>query len=147
MDRCVSETPPPIKSSTTPMPASSWGRPAVLLERAWNAKRNAFTAAQDCDDLDASVLLMPELGLIEPNDPRFVSTVRAIDEELLRDKHVMRYAGEDDFGLPETAFLICRFWLIDAWWSLGRIDAARELFEDALAHRNRYGLLSADRSE
>ena len=50
----------------------------------------------------------------------------------------------DDFGLPVTAFLICRFWLIDAWWSLGRREEARELFVDALAHRNRYGLLSED---
>jgi GH15 family glucan-1,4-alpha-glucosidase len=116
----------------------------AILERGWNAKRNAFTAAHDCDDLDASVLLMPELGLIEPNDPRFVSTVRAIDEELLRDKHVMRYAGEDDFGLPETAFLICRFWLIDAWWSLGRVEEARNMFRDALNVRNHYGLLSED---
>ena len=50
----------------------------------------------------------------------------------------------DDFGLPETAFLICRFWLIDAWWSLGRREEARELFVDALRYRNRYGLLSED---
>ena len=56
----------------------------------------------------------------------------------------MRYANSDDFGMPETAFLICRFWLIDAWWSLGRKEEARELFVDALRHRNRYGLLSED---
>ena len=56
----------------------------------------------------------------------------------------MRYATADDFGLPETAFLVCRFWLIDAWWSMGRRDRARELFIDALRRRNRYGLLSED---
>ena len=56
----------------------------------------------------------------------------------------MRYAGEDDFGLPETAFLICRFWLIDAWASLGRVEEARDMLEGALSHRNRYGLLSED---
>ena len=56
----------------------------------------------------------------------------------------MRYASADDFGMPEAAFLICRFWLIDAWWSLGRREEARELFVDALRHRNRYGLLSED---
>ena len=50
----------------------------------------------------------------------------------------------DDFGMPVTAFLICRFWLIDALWSLGRREAARDLFTDALQHRNRYGLLSED---
>jgi GH15 family glucan-1,4-alpha-glucosidase len=61
-----------------------------------------------------AVLLLPELGVIEPNDPRFVSTVAAMERELVREKHVMRYADADDFGLPVTAFLICRFWLIDA---------------------------------
>jgi GH15 family glucan-1,4-alpha-glucosidase len=76
--------------------------------------------------------------------PRFVSTVTALENELLREKHVMRYTAADDFGLPASAFLICRFWLVDAWWSLGRREEARDLFVDALAHRNRYGLLSED---
>ena len=115
-----------------------------LLERAWNPKRKAFTAAFGSDDLDASVLLLPDLGLVEVEDPRFVSTVAAMERELVREKHVMRYASEDDFGLPVTAFMICRFWLVDAWWSLGRRDEARDLFLDALQHRNRYGLLSED---
>jgi GH15 family glucan-1,4-alpha-glucosidase len=117
---------------------------AELIERAWNPKRQAFTAAFGSDDLDASVLLLPDLGVCEVDDPRFVKTVAAMERELLREKHMMRYAAEDDFGLPVTAFLICRFWLIDAWWSLGRKEEARELFVDALAHRNRYGLLSED---
>jgi len=117
---------------------------AAVLEHAWNAKRGAFTAAFGSDDLDASVLLLPELGVVEVNDPRFVSTVAAMERELMREKHVMRYANADDFGLPATAFLICRFWLIDALWSLGRREAARDLFIDALDHRNRYGLLSED---
>jgi GH15 family glucan-1,4-alpha-glucosidase len=117
---------------------------AALLEHAWNEKRGAFTAAFGSDDLDASVLLLPDLGVIEVDDPRFVSTVAAMERELVREKHVMRYANADDFGLPVTAFLICRFWLIDAQWSLGRREAARDLFIDALSHRNRYGLLSED---
>ncbi len=117
---------------------------AALLDGAWNEKRGAFTAAFGSDDLDASVLLLPDLGVVEVDDPRFVSTVAAMERELVREKHVMRYASADDFGLPVTAFLICRFWLIDALWSLGRRDAARDLFTDALNHRNRYGLLSED---
>jgi len=116
----------------------------ALLCGAWNEKRQAFTAAFGSDDLDASVLLLPDLGVIEADDPRFVSTVKAMERELLREKHVMRYAAADDFGLPSTAFLICRFWLVDAWWSLGRHDEARDMFVDALAYRNRYGLLSED---
>jgi GH15 family glucan-1,4-alpha-glucosidase len=115
-----------------------------LIEQAWNEKRGAFTAAIGIEDLDASVLLLPEIGLLETHDPRFVRTVEAIERELLRDKHVMRYASEDDFGLPETAFLICRFWLIDVLWDLGRCEQAREMFNDALRYRNRYGLLAED---
>ena len=117
---------------------------ATLLERAWSEKRKAFTAGFGVEELDASVLLLPEIGLIEPNDPRFVSTVTAIERELLRGQHMMRYANSDDFGMPEAAFLTCRFWLIDAWWWLGRREEARELFVDALRHRNRYGLLAED---
>lgn len=117
---------------------------STILEQAWNSKRAAFTAASGSDDLDASVLLLPELGLIDSKDSRYVSTVDAISRELLKEAHVMRYAGEDDFGLPETAFLVCRFWLIDAWWLLGRVEEARDMFRDALKLRNHFGLLSED---
>jgi GH15 family glucan-1,4-alpha-glucosidase len=115
---------------------------AAMMEHAWNAKLGAFTAAFGGEDLDASVLLLHELGAIEANDPRFVSTVAATERELLRGNHVMRYASPDDFGLPEGEFLICRFWLIDAWWALGRKEEARDLFADAMQYRNRYGLLA-----
>ena len=100
-----------------------------MLTQAWNPKLKAFSAALGSDDLDASVLLLAELGLIPPNDPRFVSTVEVIGRELRRDKHVMRYVAADDFGLPETAFLICRFWLIDAMWETGRQAEARSVLE------------------
>jgi GH15 family glucan-1,4-alpha-glucosidase len=116
----------------------------ALLEGAWNPKREAFTAAFGSDDLDASVLLLAELGVVEPDDPRFVSTVNAIERELKNEMNVMRYVSADDFGLPETAFLICRFWLIDALWAIGRHEDARALFTDALELRNSYGLLSED---
>jgi GH15 family glucan-1,4-alpha-glucosidase len=129
--------------------AHAWSETAhsiqhTLLEQAWNEKRGAFTAGFGADELDASVLLLPEIGLLETEDPRFHRTVDAIERELLRGRHVMRYASEDDFGLPESAFLICRFWLIDAWWWMGRHEAARDLFVDALGYRNRYGLLAED---
>ncbi len=73
----------------------------------------------------------------------FVRTVDAIERELLRGKHVMRYASEGRFGLPETTFIVCRFWLIDAWW---RSAVANRLTKcsGALRYRNRYGLLSED---
>jgi GH15 family glucan-1,4-alpha-glucosidase len=115
-----------------------------VLNRAWNPKRKAFSAAFDSDDLDASALLFSELGLLAPDDPRFLSTVETINRELRRGMHVMRYVAADDFGTPETAFLICRFWLIDALWDIRRHSEARDMFVDALRLRNRYGLLSED---
>lgn len=129
--------------------AAYWGERAAkihgeMLEKAWNPKRQAFTAAFGSDDLDASVLLLPELGAVEASDPRFVSTVNAIERELKRDLNVMRYTSADDFGLPETAFLICRFWLVDALWAIGRKEDARDMFIDALKLRNSYGLMSED---
>jgi GH15 family glucan-1,4-alpha-glucosidase len=117
---------------------------AALLQRVWSEKRNAFTAAEGIEDMDASVLLLPDLGLIEASDPRFISTVEAIERDLVRGQHVMRYAAEDDFGLPETEFLVCRFWLIDALAAVGRREEARERYQDALSLRNSYGLLSED---
>src|SRR6516162_5403036 len=127
--------------------AAHWTRTAEaigarLLEEAWNEKRGAFTAGFGVEDLDASVLLLPEIGLVEAGDPRFVGTIEAIERELLRDKHVMRYTSEDDFGVPESAFFVCRFWLIDVWWKLGRREQALDMFTDALRYRNRYGLLA-----
>jgi GH15 family glucan-1,4-alpha-glucosidase len=116
----------------------------TIIDRSWNAKRGIFAAAVDSDDIDASVLLLPELGLVDARDPRFRSTVDVVLKELVRGKHVMRYAAEDDFGLPETAFLVCRFWLIDALWQQGRAEEARDMFGDALRYRNRFGLLSED---
>jgi GH15 family glucan-1,4-alpha-glucosidase len=115
-----------------------------LLARVWSDKRRAFTAAEGAEEMDASVLLLPELGLIEAGDPRFAATVSAIEKDLVRGRHVMRYATEDDFGLPETEFLVCRFWLIDALAALGRREEARERYQDALSLRNSYGLLAED---
>ena len=57
--------------------------------------------------------------------------------------HGHRY-GSDDFGLPQSEFLVCRFWLIDVWWKLGRREEAIDMFKDALRYRNRYGLLAED---
>ena len=117
---------------------------SVILERCWNEKRKAFTAAIDSEDMDASVLLLPELGLLDSADPRFASTVAAIEQDLVKGRHVLRYAARDDFGLPESEFLVCRFWLIDALCLLGRKEEARDRFQDALSLRNHYGLFAED---
>ena len=115
-----------------------------ILKRAWNERRGALAGALDHDELDASVLLLPELGLMPASDERFVRTCAVIGKALSRNGFIMRYTAVDDFGLPETAFLACQFWYIDALESLGRIEEARELFVDVLARRNSFGLLSED---
>lgn len=116
----------------------------VVMEQAWNAQRDSFVGSFGGDDIDASLLLLHELGFVEATDPRFAATVTAVENELRRGPFLFRYAGPDDFGRPETAFNICTFWYIDALAALGRTEEARELFENMLACRNHVGLLSED---
>ncbi len=129
--------------------ASYWGAHAAalkskILEGAWDEKRGAVTGALGHPDLDASVLLLAELGLMAPNDKRFIGSCDAVGRELMRNNRIMRYTAEDDFGAPETAFLVCNFWYMDALASLGRHGEAREMFTDILNRRNAFGLLSED---
>lgn len=129
--------------------AGYWAERAQLIharicERAWNAERNSFVDAFDGENLDASLLLMAEVNFLPPHDPRFVGTVEAIGRELLRGRHMFRYAAADDFGTPETAFNICTFWYIQALAAIGRRDEARVIFEEVLARCNHIGLLSED---
>jgi GH15 family glucan-1,4-alpha-glucosidase len=116
----------------------------TILKRAWHESKRAFVGALDEDELDASVLLLAELGLVAPDDPRFISTCETIGRELMRNGRIMRYTAKDDFGWPETAFLVCNFWYIDALAEIGRRDEARELFSDLLERRNAFGLFSED---
>ena len=114
----------------------------VIEERAWNEKVGAFTQAFGGTELDASLLLLAELGFLKGDDPRFASTVDAIGAQLRRGHYLFRYRAADDFGEPENAFNLCTFWYIDALASLGRRDEARAMFENMLAKRNHLGLLS-----
>ena len=97
-----------------------------ILARAWNERRGAIAGALDHDELDASVLLLHELGILPPSDERFRRTCDVIGKELNRNGFIMRYTSEDDFGLPETAFLVCQFWYIDALAATGRVEEARQ---------------------
>ncbi|TWH09960.1 MULTISPECIES: glycoside hydrolase family 15 protein [Pseudoxanthomonas] len=116
----------------------------TTLERAWRAEANHFSASFQSDYLDASLLLLADIGFVEADDPRYVATVEAIGRELRHGDGVFRYVAPDDFGAPETSFTICTFWYIDALAATGRMDEARELFERVLARRNHLGLLSED---
>ena len=116
-----------------------------VCEQGYNAELNSFTQAYGSRQLDASLLLLPVLGFLPPEDPRIRGTVEAIEQRLMRDGLVLRYdTGETDDGLPpgEGVFLACSFWLADALLMLGRIDDAENLFQRLLALRNDLGLLS-----
>ena len=117
---------------------------AGIERRGWNEERGAFVSDFEGHDVDASLLLLHELGFLEADDPRFEGTVAAVERNLRRGDYLFRYESEDDFGRPETAFNICTFWFIEALAATGRHEEARELFENMLAHRNRAGLLSED---
>jgi GH15 family glucan-1,4-alpha-glucosidase len=118
----------------------------TILARAWNAERGHFGGSFGGAELDAALLLMPEIGIVAHDDPRFRGTLDAIERGLLRNGLMMRYIEPDDFGEPETAFLVCTFWYIDALVSCGRREEAAALFERVLALRNHVGLLSEDAS-
>jgi GH15 family glucan-1,4-alpha-glucosidase len=90
------------------------------------------------------VLLLPQLGLLPATDERFLRTMKVVESRLVRNGFVMRYDEADDFGVPETAFLVCTFWYIDALEATGRREEAREIFQHLLKSRNHVGLLSED---
>ena len=117
---------------------------ARIMEEAWNADLGTFADAFGGDRLDASLLLLADLGFVAQDDPRFIGTVEAIGRTLRHGDGLFRYVTPDDFGAPETSFTICTFWYIDALASIGREHEARTLFETLLSRRNHLGLLSED---
>ncbi|MBR0551364.1 glycoside hydrolase family 15 protein [Stakelama marina] len=116
----------------------------TIEKSAWREKGNHMSATFSGDDLDASLLQLLELKFVSPDDERFRGTLEATERGLRRGSHMLRYATEDDFGLPETAFNVCTFWLIEALHFTGRNADARELFEEMLSRRTAAGLLSED---
>ena len=115
-----------------------------IEQSAWREGTSRLSATFGGDDLDASLIQLLDLRFLPPDDPRFRGTLLAVEEGLRRGSHMLRYATEDDFGLPETAFNVCTFWLIEALHATGRIADARALFEEMLSRRTAAGLLSED---
>ncbi|HXK75010.1 MAG TPA: glycoside hydrolase family 15 protein [Bacteroidaceae bacterium] len=111
---------------------------------AWSEKKQAYTQAYGCEELDASVLLMLKYGYVCPGSERFRKTVFAIQKELEHDGLMYRYRNKDDFGTPKSAFTICSFWLASALYDIGEVDAAKERFERLLSYSNHLGLFSED---
>jgi GH15 family glucan-1,4-alpha-glucosidase len=118
-----------------------------IMEKGWNEKRQAFVQHYETDYLDASVLLMPLVKFIAPTDPRWLSTLDAISEELVADSLVYRYnAGASPDGLrgEEGTFSICSFWYVEALPRAGRLDDARLAFEKMLTYANHVGLYAEE---
>jgi GH15 family glucan-1,4-alpha-glucosidase len=120
---------------------------ADVCEKGFNAAKGSFVRAYGSEHLDASLLLLPAIGFLPPDDGRIRGTVSAIERELVVDGLVLRYdSARAEDGLPagEGVFLACSFWLADAYLMLGRHDEARRLFERLLTLRNDLGLLSEE---
>ncbi|WP_069172296.1 glycoside hydrolase family 15 protein [Streptomyces griseus] len=122
-----------------------------VCERGYDKERNTFTQSYGSRELDASLLLIPQMGFLPPDDKRVIGTIEAIQRELsTEDGFVLRYptegdeAGVDGLEGDEGAFLACSFWLADDLAMIGRVDEARQLFEKLLSLRNDLGLLAEE---
>ncbi|MBP0461119.1 glycoside hydrolase family 15 protein [Streptomyces montanisoli] len=122
-----------------------------VCEKGYDAERNTFTQSYGSQELDASLLLIPQVGFLPPDDKRVIGTIEAIQRELSTpDGFVLRYptsggeAGLDGLAGDEGAFLACSFWLADDLAMIGRVDEARRLFEKLLGLRNDLGLLAEE---
>ena len=118
-----------------------------IMQKGWSEKRGAFVQHYGSEVLDASVLLMPLTLFIAPRDPRWISTLDAIGDELVSDSLVYRYnieASPDGLLGDEGTFSICSFWYVEALTRAGRVDEARLAFEKMLTYANHLGLYSEE---
>jgi GH15 family glucan-1,4-alpha-glucosidase len=118
-----------------------------ICDKGFDVELNSFTQAYGSKQLDASLLLIPQVGFLPCTDPRVRGTIEAIEKQLTALGFILRYRTENvDDGLPpgEGAFLACSFWMVSALKMLGRVDDARKLFERLLALRNDVGLLAEE---
>ncbi|MEV3908010.1 MULTISPECIES: glycoside hydrolase family 15 protein [Streptomyces] len=118
-----------------------------IMKRGWSETRQAFVQHEDGDVLDAAVLMMPLTKFIAPTDPKWLSTLDALTEELVSDSLVYRYdptASPDGLRGDEGTFSICSFWYVEAMVHAGRIDEARLAFEKMLTYANHLGLYAEE---
>ena len=118
-----------------------------VMERGWHERRQAFVQHYDTEVLDAAVLLMPLVKFISPTDPRWLSTLDALGDELVSDSLVYRYnpeASPDGLRGDEGTFSMCSFWYVEALARAGRLDEARLAFEKMLTYANHVGLYSEE---
>ncbi|WP_405988781.1 glycoside hydrolase family 15 protein [Streptomyces sp. NBC_00986] len=118
-----------------------------IMDRGWSVKRQAFVQYEGSDVLDAALLMMPLAKFIAPTDPKWLSTLDALTEELVSDSLVYRYnpqASPDGLRGDEGTFSICSFWYVEAMVRAGRVDEARLAFEKMLTYANHLGLYAEE---
>ncbi|WP_404347970.1 glycoside hydrolase family 15 protein [Phycicoccus jejuensis] len=120
---------------------------AEVLDQGFDAERGTFVQHYGTREVDAALLLIPTVGFLPAHDERVLGTVRAVEEDLLRDGFVLRYrteSGVDGLRGDENPFLACSFWLAEAYARCGRVDDAHTLMDRLLGIRNDLGLLSEE---
>jgi GH15 family glucan-1,4-alpha-glucosidase len=117
----------------------------TISSRSWCDSAQSFTQAFDSDQLDASALMLPIVGFVDPRDPRVLATLDAVEERLTDDRGlVYRYRTDDGLAGEEGTFLLCTFWLAQARALAGQVDSATAVFERAIAFVNDVGLLAEE---
>jgi GH15 family glucan-1,4-alpha-glucosidase len=120
---------------------------AEVLEHGYDEERGTFVQHYGSSEVDASLLQLAAFGFIEGDDPRMLGTIRAIEEDLMRDGLVLRYrtsSGVDGIECDEHPFLACSFWLVSAYAAAGRLDDAHALFDRLVGLVNDVGLLAEE---
>jgi GH15 family glucan-1,4-alpha-glucosidase len=133
-------------------PADEWRRVrdairAEVLEHGFDKARNSFTQHYDTTEVDASLLVLGQVGFVDGDDPRMLGTIEAVEQDLLRHGLVLRYrtqSGVDGLAGDEHPFLACSFWLVSAYAAAGRTDDAHALFDRLVGLVNDVGLLSEE---
>jgi GH15 family glucan-1,4-alpha-glucosidase len=118
-----------------------------VLEKGFNSELNSFTQHYDTTQVDASLLVLPAVGFIDGDDPKMLGTIKAIEDQLMRDGLLLRYrteSGVDGLAGDEHPFLACSFWLVSAYAMAGRIDEAHALMHQLLELPNDVGLLAEE---
>ncbi|MBC9725404.1 glycoside hydrolase family 15 protein [Streptomyces sp. TRM68367] len=118
-----------------------------IMRRCWSEARQAFVQHEDGDVLDAAVLMMPLAKFIAPTDPKWLSTLDALTQDLVSDSLVYRYdprASADGLRGDEGTFSICSFWYVESLTRAGRLDEARLAFEKMLTYANHLGLYAEE---
>lgn len=113
-----------------------------IMANGWDEEIGAFVQYYGSKNLDASNLLLEEIGFIEADDPRYISTVMKTRDQLCRNGFMFRYLHEDDFGVPRSSFVLCTFWLVNSLYKIGQRDEALEIFSNIIGCSNHVGLLS-----